>query len=132
MQLRLSFYADILSVVVIFHRCVGADPYLLHSWDRMELVFNGAVEIPELSLRISCRLRIEMDNVPIFRFELQICVLKFVEALRKKTGAHQQHERKRGLHNNQSSLQQRGTAGGACAATQGVGGLSKRRYPRGS
>src|SRR6185369_2601489 len=54
-------------VVVVFHRSEAADSYLLHSWNGMEPFFNRAVELTNLGLRISSRLRIDMDDIPVDR-----------------------------------------------------------------
>ena len=56
----------------------------------MEALFNGAVELTNLRLRIACRLRVDVHDVSVHRIEFQVNMLEFVQAFRKQSGSNQQ------------------------------------------
>ena len=97
----------------------------------MEAVYDGLVEGLDLSVLVAGRLRIDVGDVAVRCIQLHVHVLGLVEALRKEARGNEQHERERGLQDNQRALQEGcSVGGGARVGAQGFSGLRARGHQR--
>ena len=97
----------------------------------MEAVFDGLIEGLDFSVFVAGRLRIDVGDVAVGCVEFHVDVFGLAEALRKQACGNQQHERERGLQDNESALQH-GCAVRGCArvGTQGFSRLGARGHER--
>src|SRR5262249_29727296 len=109
--------------VIVFHGRVAGDAHLLDTGKLMEAGFDGAIESFYLPLAVPGGLRIDVDDVAVFRFEFEIGVLELAQAFREQSRAQKEDERQGGLKNDESALENSCASGGrARAAAQGIGG----------
>ena len=98
----------------------------------MEALFDGAVEGFDLRGGISGGLGTEVHDVAIGGVELEVGGLKLVEALDEESRADEQHQRERGLEDDERALQPGGSAGdGSVSGAERVGGLGSGSDPGG-
>ena len=108
-----------------------ARPTLSDAGDGVEAVHDGLVERFDFRVLVAGRLRIEVDDVAVGCIQLHVDVLGFVEALGEEAGGNEQHERERGLQDDECALKKRGSlGGGARVGAQGFGGLRARGHQR--
>src|SRR5262249_2809968 len=130
-QVRLALNLDAGSPVVLLHWRVGGEADFENAGNGVEAVFNGLVEWFNLCVLVTGRLWIDVDDVAVRGIQLHVDVLCLVEALREKARRDEQHQRKRGLQDNERALYERGSEGGrASIGAQDLGGLRPRRHHR--
>ena len=128
-RLALNFYAR--SPVVVLHGRVGGEADFENAGNGVEAVNDGLVEGLDLSVLVAGRLRIDVGDVAVRRIQFHVDVLGLVEALRKQARGNQQHERERGLQDNERALQEGcSVGGGARIGAQGFSGLRARGHQR--
>ncbi len=87
----LALYLYAITPVVGFHWSVGGDADLLDAGDGVESFFDGSIESFNLGRGVAGCLRVEMDDVPVRRVELEIDVRELIQALDKHARSDQQH-----------------------------------------
>ena len=129
----LTLDLDASAPVVVLHGSVGAEADIDDAGERVEALFDGAIESVELALGVSGSLGIDVDDVAIGRIEFELGGLEFGEATGEEAGAHEQNEGESGLADHENALEE-GSAGSGAAGTgpKGLGGLGFGSNPSGS
>src|ERR1039458_2494342 len=70
-----------------------ADADLSYAGDGVEAILDGAIERRQLRGGVARRLRVDVDDIAVGGFEVQVGVLELVETLREQAGTDQKHER---------------------------------------
>ena len=104
----LTLYADASSPVVVFHGGIQANADLSHAGDGVEAILDGAIERRQLRGGVARGLRVDVDDITVGGFQVQVGVLELVETLREQAGADQKYERHGGLEDDEAALQQSG------------------------
>jgi hypothetical protein len=103
---RLAPYLDTFARVVGLHWGVGGDANLLDAGDGAESYFDGSIEGFNLGGSVAGCLRVEMDDVPVRRVELEIDVHKLIQTLDKHACSDQQHQGQSRLEHDEAALQE--------------------------
>ncbi len=103
---RLTLYLDGFAPVVLLHRSVGGDANFLPPRNGVESFFDSSIEGFHLGGSVAGCLRIEVDDVPVRRVELEIDVPQLIQALDKHACSNQQHQSQSRLQHDEAALQQ--------------------------
>src|SRR5262249_44050427 len=127
-----SFDIDRLAPIVAFERAVEREPNALYFGDRAESLLQGLVQRRQFLWRISRALWVDVYHIAIRGLNTEILMLQVVKTLRKQSGANEENQRQRRLHDDERFLRQRGViARSTVDAAQSLGGIGVRRDPRG-
>ncbi len=99
-------HLDAIAPIVGFHWSVGRDASLLDAGDGVESFFDGSIEGFNLGGGVARCLRVEMEDVPVRRVELEIDVPELIQALDKHACSDQQHQGESRLQHDEAALQE--------------------------
>jgi len=132
MGIGLTLDHDASGRIVVFHWSVSAEANVLDARQSVKTLLDGAIKGFELTLWITSRGGVDVNDVAICGIELEVRGLKSLQRLREQTSANEEDEGHGSLRNDEPALKERSRrAGAAGTGAESVSGFGFSGDPSG-